>query len=313
MPASPAAIIVGAKNVMSEIELILAARHIKLGAGFEVDRLLPSKRRTLGPFVLLDHGGPDEHAPGVGFGILPHPHIGISTLTYVFAGEIIHRDSLGNTTPIRPGEVNLMTSGRGIVHSERASPAFVASGGSLHVLQLWVGLTAAHEEVEPWFQHLDRDELPLITQPGAVARLIGGSAYGLKSPLRTLTPQFYVDLRLDAGASFAPPVDHEERGAYVVSGGVESDGREIGERHLAFFTPGTRAAIRAVVPSRVMLLGGERIPPPHMWWNFVSTRVDRIEQAKRDWSEGRFVLPPDDKDEWIPLPGEAAPHPEPLS
>src|SRR5215471_3857714 len=154
MPASPAAIIVGAKNVMSEIEIILAARHIKLGVGLEVDRLLPSKRRTLGPFVLLDHGGPDRHRPGQAFGILPHPHIGISTLTYVFEGEMIHRDSLGNTTPIRAGEVNLMTAGRGIVHSERASPEFVTAGGALHVLQLWVGLTAAYEEVEPSFQHL---------------------------------------------------------------------------------------------------------------------------------------------------------------
>src|SRR5262249_31643926 len=168
---------------MSDLELILAARHIKLGPGFEVDRVLPSKRRTLGPFVLLDHGGPDDHAPGEGFGILPHPHIGISTLTYVFAGEMVHRDSLGNTTPIRPGEVNLMTAGRGIVHSERASPEFAARGGSLHVLQLWVGLTAAHEEVEPSFQHLDRDELPLITQPGALARLIGGSADAGANPL----------------------------------------------------------------------------------------------------------------------------------
>src|SRR5215831_9964073 len=138
MPASPAAIIVGAKNVMSEIEIILAARHIKLGPGFEVDRVLPSKRRTLGPFVLLDHGGPDDHEPGEGFAILPHPHIGISTLTYVFAGEVLHRDSLGNTTPIRPGEVNLMTAGRGIVHSERASPKLVAKGGLMHALQLWV-------------------------------------------------------------------------------------------------------------------------------------------------------------------------------
>jgi redox-sensitive bicupin YhaK (pirin superfamily) len=290
------------------IELILDARHLRLGAGFEVDRLLPARRRTLGPFVLLDHGGPEEHAAGEDFGILPHPHIGISTLTYVFAGEMIHRDSLGNTTPIRPGEVNLMTAGRGIVHSERAAPAFVARGGTTHMLQLWVGLTAAHEEVEPSFQHLDADELPIVRAAGATARLIGGTAYGLTSPLRTLTPQFYADVRLDAGASFALPDGHAERGAFVVSGGLEG----IGARQLAFFAPGA-AAIRAVAPSRVMLLGGAAIEPPHMWWNFVSTRRARIEQAKRDWAEGRFVLPPDDKDEWIPLPGEPAPHPEPMS
>ncbi|HZA14332.1 MAG TPA: pirin family protein [Myxococcaceae bacterium] len=295
------------------IELILDPRHLNFGGGFEVDRVLPAKRRTLGPFVLLDHGGPQEHPPGEGFGILPHPHIGISTLTYVFAGEMIHRDSLGNTTPIRPGEVNLMTAGRGIVHSERASPAFVASGGSLHVLQLWVGLTAAHEEVEPSFQHLDQDELPRIQEAGASARLIGGTAYGLTSPLRTFTPQFYVELRLEAGASFPLPVGHEERGAYVVTGHIESEGREIGERHLAFFAPEGTPTIRAEMPSIVMLLGGARIAPPRMWWNFVSTRLERIEQAKRDWALGRFVLPPDDKNEWIPLPGEPAPHPEPMS
>jgi redox-sensitive bicupin YhaK (pirin superfamily) len=295
------------------IELILSARHVQFGGGFEVDRLLPSKRRTLGPFVLLDHGGPTEHAPGERFGILPHPHIGISTLTYVFAGEMVHRDSLGSTTPIRPGEVNLMTAGRGIGHSERASPDFVARGGSMHVLQLWVGLTAAHEEVEASFQHLDREELPLITERGAVARLIGGTAYGSTSPLRTFTPQFYLDLRLDTGASFPLPGDHEERGAYVVSGRLESDGREIGARQLAFFAPAGDPAIRAAEPSQVMLLGGAPIPPPRMWWNFVSTRLERIEQAKRDWAEGRFVLPPDDRDEWIPLPGGPAPQAEPMS
>ena len=295
------------------IEFVLDARHRKLGGGFEVDRVLPSRRRTLGPFVLLDHGGPVEHAAGEAFGILPHPHIGISTLTYVFAGEMIHRDSLANTTPIRPGEVNLMTAGRGIVHSERASPHFASRGGSLHVLQLWVGLTASHEEVGPSFQHLDREELPVIEEGGALARLIGGTAYGITSPLRTLTPQFYLDLQLDAGASFPLPADHEERGAYVVTGRIESDEREIGERHLAFFAPAGTPTIRASEPSRVMLLGGARITPPHMWWNFVSTRLERIEQATRDWANGRFVLPPDDNAEWIPLPGEPAPHPEPMS
>ena len=295
------------------IELVLDARHRDLGGGFEVERLLPSKRRTLGPFVLLDHGGPDRHPPGRAFGILPHPHIGISTLTYVFEGEMIHRDSLANTVPIRPGEVNLMTAGRGIVHSERSSPEQVAAGGTTHVLQLWVGLTAAHEEVEPSFQHLDRDELPAIAEGGAAARLIGGTAYGLTSPLRTLTPQFYVDLQLDAGASFALPAGHEERGAYVVTGGIEADGREIGARQLAFFAAGGEPALRARQPSRVMLLGGPAIAPPRMWWNFVSTRSERIEQAKRDWTEGRFVLPPDDDQEWIPLPKEREPRPEPMS
>jgi redox-sensitive bicupin YhaK (pirin superfamily) len=296
------------------IELILDARHRSLGGGFEVDRSLPAvKRRTLGPFVLLDHAGPLESRPGEASGIAAHPHIGISTLTYIFAGEMVHHDSLGNTAAIRPGEVNLMTAGRGIVHSERAAPSFVASGGTSHILQLWVGLTAAHEEVDPSFQHLDRDELPLITERGAVARLIGGTAYGRASPLRTFTPQFYVDLQLDAASSFPLPEDHEERGVYVVSGRIEADGHDVVERQLAFFGPGGTPTIQARTPSRVMLLGGTPIAPPRMWWNFVSSRPERIEQAKHDWAEGRFILPPDDKDEWIPLPIDPSAKPEPLS
>jgi redox-sensitive bicupin YhaK (pirin superfamily) len=297
----------------ADIELVLDARHRSLGGGLEVDRVLPAKRRTLGPFVLLDHAGPVEHPPGRAFGVLPHPHIGIATLTYVFAGEMIHRDSLGNTTPIRPGEVNLMTAGRGIVHSERPPPEVVATGGPMHMLQLWVGLTAAHEEVEPSFQHLDRADLPVIRRPGVEGRLIGGAAYGLSSPLRTYTPQFYLDLQLEAGASLALPAGHEERGAYVITGAIQAAGGDVGERHLAFFAAGGEPTIRAAAPSHVMLLGGAAITPPRMWWNFVSTRPDRIEQAKRDWAEGRFLLPPDDKDEWIPLPSEPAPRPEPMS
>jgi hypothetical protein len=237
----------------------------------------------------------------------------MSTLTYVFEGEMIHRDSLGNTVAIRPGEVNLMTAGRGIVHSERSSPEFVATGGTTHILQLWVGLTAAHEEVEPSFQHLDRAELPAIEDGGATARLIGGTGYGLTSPLRTLTPQFYVDLQLDAGASFPLPAGHDERGAYLVTGRIEVEGQEIRERQLAFFATGGEPAIRARQASRVMLLGGAAIAPPRMWWNFVSTRAERIEQARRDWAEGRFVLPPGDDEEWIPLPKEREPRPEPMS
>lgn len=288
---------------MGALELLLDARHKPLG-GFEVHRALPAVRRTLGPFALLDHSGPTTVPPGVGFAIPPHPHIGIATLSYLFQGELVHRDSLGSTQRIRPGEVNLMTAGRGIVHSERASPEFARDGGELHLLQLWVGLTAAHEDTEPAFQHLAREQLPAIDERGASLRLIGGTAYGLTSPLRVLTPQFYAELLLDEGAVFPMPEGHEERGAYVVSGSVEVDHQAVRARQLAFFTARAPVVLRAREAARVMLLGGAAIVPPRMWWNFVSSQMERIEQAKRDWAEGRFVPPPDDPEERVPLPGE---------
>jgi redox-sensitive bicupin YhaK (pirin superfamily) len=295
------------------LELVLDARHRNLGGGFEVDRVLPAKRRHIGPYILLDHSGPTVHEPGRPFGIAAHPHIGISTISYLFAGEMVHRDSLANTVTILPGEVNWMTSGRGIVHSERASTNFAANGGTLHALQLWVGLTAQHEEAAPDFQHLGKEALPFFEDGGASARLIAGNAYGKTSPLKTFTPQFYLDLRLAQGARFPLTNEHEERSAYIVSGRVNVDGTSCAERHLLIFKPGSDAVIQAEADSIVMLLGGAPIETPHMWWNFVSTRRERIEQAKRDWVEGRFVLPPDDNREFIRLPDEPTPKPEPMS
>jgi redox-sensitive bicupin YhaK (pirin superfamily) len=284
------------------IEQVVEPRHRELGL-FATERVLPALRqRRVGPYVLLDHSGPEVQRPGHALAIPAHPHIGLSTLTYLFEGEVVHRDSLGSTQTIRPGEVNWMTAGRGIAHSERVAPEVAAAGSTLHALQLWVGLTEAHEEVAPDFQHLARADVPELREGGASARLIAGSAYGLVSPLRTFTPQCYVDLRLAPGARFAMPREHEERAAYVVDGHVAIEGATFAPRHLVVFGPGDAPVIEATTAATVMLLGGAPIPAPHMWWNFVSTRPERIEQAKRDWRERRFTLPPDDADELVPLP-----------
>lgn len=288
------------------IDLVLAARPRAIGP-FTVDRVLPApQRRHVGPYIFLDHLGPEP--PGPGFGVAAHPHIGLATLTYLYEGELVHHDSLGNTLPIRPGEVNWMTAGRGISHSERPSPG----GGGLHSLQLWVGLTAEYEEVEPDFQHLGRDELPVVAAGEAAARLIAGTAYGATSPLRIYSEQFCVDLRLARGASAPLPAGHAERAAYVVAGSVRVDGVVHPARRLLVFAPGGAPTLTAESDAVVLLLGGAPISPPRMWWNFVSTRQDRIEQAKRDWAEGRIPLPPDDDSEFIPLP-PAPKTPEPMS
>jgi redox-sensitive bicupin YhaK (pirin superfamily) len=285
------------------IEHVLEPRHRELGL-FATERVLPALRqRRVGPYVLLDHSGPELQRPGHALAIPAHPHIGLATLTYLFEGELVHRDGLGTTQTIRPGEINWMTAGRGIAHSERVAAEVAAAGRTLHALQLWVGLTEAHEEVAPAFQHLARADVPELSEGGATARLVAGSAYGLASPLRTFTPQFYVELRLAAGARFALPREHEERAAYVVEGHVRVDDATFGPRHLVVFRPGGDApVVEATSAALVMLLGGAPIPAPHMWWNFVSTRAERIEQAKRDWRDGRFTLPPDDADELVPLP-----------
>lgn len=295
------------------IERILAAKRRSIGAA-EVDRILPAIGcRHVGPYIFLDHAGPHAQSPENRFDVAAHPHIGLSTLTYLLEGEIVHHDSLGTRQTIRPGEVNWMTAGRGISHSERVDPDFVARGGRVHALQLWVGLTAEFEEVEPDFQHLGRDELPVLAEPGATGRLIAGAAHGATSPLRTFSPQFAIEVQLAAGASFPLPTEHEERCAYVIEGRIRVGG-DVGEaRHMLVFTPGGAPAITADTDSRVLLLGGAPIAGPHMWWNFVSSRKERIEQAKRDWAEGRIPLPPDDADEFIPLPPDPAPRPEPMS
>ncbi|MBX7200939.1 MAG: pirin family protein [Rhodospirillaceae bacterium] len=284
------------------IDLVIPARRKDLGDGFEVGRVLPyAQRRMVGPFIFLDHMGPVTFKPGQGIDVRPHPHIGLSTVTYLYAGEMMHRDSLGSTLAIRPGEVNWMTAGRGIVHSERTAPDVRAKGGLVHGLQTWVALPDAHAETAPAFTHYGVDDMPKFENGGARGVVIAGSAFGLTSAVTTHSPLFYVDVELDAGAEIALPDNYSERAAYIVHGRVESGG--IHDAHnLLVFGPGPAKIAAGDEPARVMLLGGEPVGPRHIWWNFVAVSEQRLEQAKADWKAGRMSLPPDDNGEFIPLP-----------
>ena len=296
------------------LELVIEARRKSLGA-LEVGRILPfMKRRMVGPFIFLDHIGPLSLPPHVprDADVRPHPHIGLATVTYLFAGEIMHRDSLGVEQPIRPAEVNWMTAGQGITHSERFD-AMRATGGDLHGLQAWVALPEAAEEDAPGFAHHGADELPVLEERGLTGRLIAGEAFGLKNAVRTHSPLFYLHLELAKGAAAALPTGHRERAAYVVSGRVELDGRPYGAGQMLVFAPEAEPVLTAGEPATLMLLGGEPVGERHIWWNFVSSRQERIEQAKADWAAGRFELPRTDRAEFIPLPDEPKPRPEPMS
>jgi len=276
--------------------------------GFAVSRILPRpERKHLGPFCFFDHLGPSELAAGRGLDVRPHPHIGLSTVTYVLEGELIHRDSLGFEQAIRPGAVNWMTAGRGITHSERTSSQLRQSGSRLHVAQLWVALPTAHEEMPPEFHHHPAHTLPEFDVDGVQIRLLAGSAYGYASPVRTFSPLFYAEARLAAGVSLSLPEQHEERGVYVLSGALSHEGLAIEERALALFRSGGSPRVRAEVDSRVLLLGGAPPDGPrHIEWNFVSSSLARIEQAKRDWQAGQFPKVPGDEVELIPLPEKRA-------
>ena len=290
----------------SPIELVIAARHADLGNGLVVRRVLPfSKRRMVGPFIFLDHAGPLTIAADAvrAADVRPHPHIGLSTVSYLLGGQMTHRDSLGITQVIRPGEVNWMTAGRGISHSERFEhPASFADGG-LELLQSWVALPEADEECEPTFDNYPADALPVADADGAWLRLIAGEAYGLRSPVTTHSPLFYAHAALEAGASLPLPQGHAERAAYVAAGNIEVAGQTFSAGQMVVFARDADTPLRAVDASTVMLLGGEPVGPRHIWWNFVSSRKERIEQAKADWQAGRIALPPHDNAEFIPLPG----------
>jgi redox-sensitive bicupin YhaK (pirin superfamily) len=284
------------------IELVIDPRRRDLG-GFEVARLLPAAaRRMVGPFIFLDRMGPAVFAPGLprSTDVRPHPHIGLSTLTYLFEGEIMHRDSVGSEQPIVPGEVNWMVAGRGITHSERFERAR-REGGRMDGLQAWVALPNGHEETEPAFFHHAAAEMPDVSEKGVRRRLIAGEAHGKRSPVRTHSPLFYVDSTLDAGVREALPDGYAERAAYVISGDVEADGRRFAEGQLIVFGRG-RAVVAARTPARLMLLGGEPVGERYLEWNFVSSSRERLEQAKADWRAGRFKLPDLDHEEFIPLP-----------
>jgi hypothetical protein len=275
---------------------------VKDVAGFPVRRALPAiERRMVGPFVFLDQMGPTRLAPGQRLDVRPHPHIGLSTMTYLLEGEILHRDSLGTVQMIRPGAINWMTAGSGIAHSER-TPEGAGSGGVLSGLQFWVALPRSHEEMAPAFVHLEAEVLPVVQDRNVSARIIAGDAFGARSPLTAPHPMICVDIAMARGASFESPVDYPEQALYVATGEIELAGGRYQQGQLLVLPEGAPATVRAISDARLMLLGGEPMDGPrHIWWNFVSSSKDRIEQAKEDWKQGRFHAVPGET-EFIPLP-----------
>ena len=282
------------------VELTIEPRVRSLGE-FDVRRILPAaKRRMVGPFVFLDHMGPAVFPPGVGMAVRPHPHIGLATITYLFEGEIVHRDSLGCRQLIQAGAVNLMTAGRGIVHSERAGDDLAVTS-RLHGLQSWIALPIELEEIEPTFLHYPASSLPDLVIDGCTVRVIMGSAYGQQSPVLTYSPTLYLDAALPANARLTLLDEAPERAVYVVAGRVALGGETYGEGTLAVLRPGTAAPLHAEADTRLVVIGGAALGPRHIWWNFVSSSEARIDRAKRDWAEMRMGTVPGD-DELIPLP-----------
>lgn len=285
------------------IEMVIEGRSRDLG-GFEVARILPfARRRMVGPFVFLDHMVPARFPPGGGIDVRPHPHIGLATVTWPFEGRIVHRDSTGAHQAIEPGAVNWMVAGRGISHSERTDPADLAAGWSLHGMQAWVALPDAREEDAPAFHHVPAADLPVIEGPGVQGTLIAGVAFGAASPVPVQSPLFYLDVRLDAGASVALPDGYPERAAYVAAGTVTCDGQQLAAGQMAVFAAGGTAQITALDgPAILMLLGGEPVGPRQLWRNLAASRQGLMERAKADWAAGRIPLPAGDNHEYIPLP-----------
>lgn len=283
---------------------VIVPRTVDLGDGFAVRRALPSiQTRMVGPFIFFDHFGPAEFKAGNGLDVRPHPHIGLATVTYLFDGEITHRDSLGTAAAIRPGEVNWMTAGKGIVHSERTGPELRTTGSPIHGLQLWVGLPAAKEEMDPGFAHHETREFPMVTDTGKSVRVMVGSLYGTKSPVPTVHETIFGDVHLSAGTSLPLDADHDERAIYVVKGTVDIAGDKFESGRLLVFKRGDRITITATTDTHFVIVGGAPMDGPrHIWWNFVSSRKERIEQAKADWKAGHFDKVPGDEIEFIPLP-----------
>jgi redox-sensitive bicupin YhaK (pirin superfamily) len=303
------------------LDIVIEARRASLAPGMAVRRILPFRlRRMVGPFIFMDHAGPVAVQPDMAskMDVLPHPHIGLSTVSYLFAGEVTHRDSLGVKQIIRPGEVNWMTAGKGIAHSERFEDPAALAGGNLEMIQTWVALPEKEEEANPSFTNYSQAELPVFTDKGVWMRLIAGDVLGLRNNVRTHSPLFYLHVMLDANTAFGIPPGHTERGLYIAKGSIELSGTSYSVGQMLVFTKGTDPVIRAKEPTTLMLLGGEPLGDRYIWWNFVSSRRERIEQAKADWKEGRIILPPNDNKEFIPLPEDkwkitSGPAPEPLS
>jgi redox-sensitive bicupin YhaK (pirin superfamily) len=303
------------------IDLVIEARKASIAAGMDVRRILPFRlRRMVGPFIFMDHAGPVDIPANTtaNMDVLPHPHIGLSTVSYLFGGQVTHRDSTGVQQIIRPGEVNWMTAGKGISHSERFEDPAALAGGSLEMIQTWVALPEKDEEALPSFNNYKAEELPIFTETGVWMRLIAGDAYGLRNDVKTHSPLFYLHVVLQQGARFGLPKEHTERGLYIAKGSVEVSGSTYNVGQMLVFTKGVDPVIIAKENSTLMLLGGEPLGQRFIWWNFVSSRRERIEQAKADWKEGRIILPPTDNHEFIPLPEDKSrpspgPAPEALS
>jgi len=285
------------------LDIVIESRQAIISPGFSVKRILPFQlRRMVGPFIFMDHGGPVSVPATTNLDVLPHPHIGLSTVSYLLKGNVTHRDSLGVEQLIRPGEANWMTAGKGIAHSERfEDPAMLAAGG-LEMLQTWVALPEKDEESDPSFTNYTAEELPVFTEKGVWMRLIAGDAYGLASHVKTNSPLFYLHVVLDQNARFGIPAGHSERGVYVVRGSVEVNGVLYQAGKLLVFSKGVDPLLVAKESSTLMMLGGEHLGDRYIWWNFVSSRRERIEQAKEDWKQGRILLPPTDNVEFVPLP-----------
>lgn len=287
------------------IDMVIDARHGDLGNGLIVQRLLPyAKRRMVGPFIFLDHAGPLRLSPDTArqADVRPHPHIGLATVSYLFSGAITHRDSLGVEQVIRPGEVNWMTAGRGIAHSERFEDVRTLAEDGLELLQSWVALPQEDEEIAPAFENHPADTLPQASENGLRLRLVAGRAFGLHSPVSTRSPLFYVHAELRAGTDLTMPAEYTERAVYIAAGQLEVAGHVHAAGRLLVLAPGSEPRLHARSDCTLMLLGGEPLGPRHIWWNFVSSRKTRIEEAKADWQAGRIPLPPNDDREFIPLP-----------
>jgi redox-sensitive bicupin YhaK (pirin superfamily) len=284
------------------LQILLASTH-DLG-GFKVHRSLPHKERTaIGPFLFFDQMGPARFDPGRGIDVRPHPHINLATVTYLFAGAIEHRDSLGTFARIEPGAVNLMTAGRGIAHSERSPADLRAEGPALSGIQTWLGLPSAREEMEPAFEHVARADLPMVSGGGAEARVVMGRLWDATSPVTCHSETIYAEIALAPGGAMPVDLEADERAVYLAEGEASLDGLELAANSLYVLRPGERFTLRSENGARVMLCGGAPLDGPrHVWWNFVSSRRERIRQAREDWRAGRFTLPPDDHDEFIPLP-----------
>lgn len=303
------------------LELVIEARKASIAAGMEVKRILPFRqRRMVGPFIFMDHAGPVTQVRhnNISMDVLPHPHIGLSTVTYLFGGNVTHRDSLGVQQIIKPGEVNWMTAGKGISHSERFEDPAVLAGGDLEMLQTWVALPERDEETDPTFFNYKQEQLPVYTDKGVWMRLIAGNAFGLSNSVKTHSPLFYLHVALEKGATFTLPAEHQERAIYLVKGSIQLDGRPYAAGQMLVFRSASQPKIIANEATTLMMLGGEPLGDRFIWWNFVSSRKDRIEQAKNDWKMGRIILPPNDNQEFVPLPEDKSrpagmPHPQALS